>query len=217
MPKVGVILSGCGVNDGAEIHESVITMLELDKAGAEMVLMAPNINQMHVVNHLTGEESDGFRNVLEESARIARGNIKDMAEITAVDVDALIFPGGFGVAKNLSDYAMAGADCTVNPDVQRLAEDVHQSGKPIGAICIAPAMLAKILGNNIELTIGFDEQTANDVDTMGAKHMFCPVEEIIVDKKKKVVSTPAYMEAKSIKEAAEGISKLVTEVLDLCK
>jgi enhancing lycopene biosynthesis protein 2 len=215
MSRVGVVLSGCGVNDGSEIHEAVITMLELDKAGAEMVLMAPNIDQMHVVNHYTGTEMDEYRNVLMESARIARGDIKDMAEVSSSDVDALIFPGGFGVAKNLSDYAMAGAECSVNPDVMRLTKEVHEDKKPIGVICIAPAMMAKILGDETEMTIGFDEQTAKDINTMGAKHVSCPVEDIVVDLEKKVVSTPAYMEAKCIKETAEGISKLVVEVLSM--
>ena len=215
MPKIGVVLSGCGVNDGAEIHESVITMLELDKAGADMVLMAPNIDQLHVINHYTGTEMDEYRNVLVESARIARGDIKDMAEVSSKDVDALIFPGGFGVAKNLCDYAMAGAECSVNPDVVRLAQEVHKDKKPIGVICISPAMMAKILGDETELTIGFDEQTANDINTMGAKHVTCPVDDIVIDMEKRVVSTPAYMEAKSIKEAATGISKLIAEILNM--
>ena len=215
MPRIGVVLSGCGVNDGSEIHETVITMLELDKAGADMVLMAPNIDQLHVINHYTDQEMNEYRNVLIESARIARGDIRDMAEVSSSDVDALIFPGGFGVAKNLCDYAMAGTDCSVNPDVLRLTQEVHNDKNPIGVICISPAMMAKILGDETELTIGFDEQTANDIDTMGAKHVLCAVEDIVVDMEKKIVSTPAYMEAKSIKEAAEGISKLVTEVLSM--
>ena len=162
MKKVGVLLSGCGVNDGAEIHESVITMLALDRAGVEMVLMAPNIDQMHVVNHYTGQEMDEYRNVLVESSRIARGNIKDMAEISANDMDALIIPGGFGVAKNLCDYAMSGPDCSINPDVYRLISDLKLLNKPIGAISIAPAMMAKILGEldeSANMTIGSDEAT----------------------------------------------------------
>jgi len=218
MPKVGVVLSGCGVYDGAEIHESVITMLALDRAGVDMVLMAPNIDQLHVVNHLNGEEMEERRNVLVEAARIARGNIKDMAEVRADDLDALIFPGGFGVAKNLCDYAMTGSNCTVNPDVYRLASKVHKAGKPIGVICIAPAMLAKIMDQEqekVSLTIGSDEKTAADIEAMGAKHVTCPVTEMVVDKEQKIVSTPAYMEAQSIKEAAEGIEKLVAEVLRL--
>ncbi len=218
MAKVGLVLSGCGVNDGSEIHESVITMLELDRAGAETVIMAPNIDHLHVINHATGEEMEESRNVLIESARIARGDIKDIAVVKGDELDALIFPGGFGVAKNLSDYAMAGPDCSVNPDVSRLISEVHDAGKPIGVICIAPAMMAKVMGEKGEkadLTIGFDEQTGNDIDAMGANHVMCPVEEFIVDKEKKIVSTPAYMEAKSIKEAAAGIEKLVAEVLSL--
>ena len=217
MSKIGIVLSGCGVNDGSEIHESVITMLELDKAGAEMIVMAPNIDQLHVINHATGEEMDDSRNVLIESARISRGKIEDIAGITSKDLDALIFPGGFGVAKNLSDYAMAGVECSVNPDVLRLSREVHNDGKPIGVICIAPTIMAKILAGDTELTIGFDEQIASDIDVMGAKHILCPVDEIIVDKEKKIVSTPAYMEANSIKEAACGIEKLVAEILTMVK
>lgn len=219
MPKVGVVLSGCGVNDGAEIHESVITMLFLDRAGAEMVLMAPNIDQLHVINHATGKEIEGeSRNVLVESARIARGEIKDIVDVTSEDIDALIFPGGFGVAKNLCDYAMAGADCSVNPDVFRLVSEVHSAEKPIGVICISPAMMGKVMekmGEKVSLTIGNDKQTANDLITMGAKHVTCPVQEIVVDKDKKVVSTPAYMLAGRISEAADGIEKLVKEVINL--
>lgn len=218
MTKVGVLLSGCGVNDGAEIHETVITMLALDRSGAEMVLMAPNIDQMHVVNHYTGQEMDEFRNVLVESARIARGDIKDMAEVTGNDIDALIIPGGFGVAKNLCDYAMAGPECSINPDVYRLVSEVHLLQKPIGAICIAPAMMAKILGEqdeSAEMTIGSDETTANDIQSMGSTHVSCPVEEMVIDKEKKIVTTPAYMEAQSIKEAAAGIEKLVAQILSM--
>ena len=216
MTRVGVVLSGCGVNDGAEIHESVITLLALDRAGADIVFMAPNIDQLHVINHYTGSEMDESRNVLMESARIARGKIRDMAEVHASDVDALIFPGGFGVAKNLCDYAMAGTDCSVNPDVKRLATDVHKAEKPIGIICIAPAMFAKIMqgtGDSVEMTIGTDEQTSSDINSMGSNHITCSVEDIVIDKKNKVVSTPAYMLNQRISEVAEGIEKLVKEVL----
>ena len=218
MPKVGLVLSGCGVYDGAEIHESVITMLALDRAGAEKVLMAPDIDQLHVVNHLDGKEMEGGRNVLVESARIARGEIKSISEVNENELDALIFPGGFGVAKNLSDYAMSGAGCTVNPEIARLTKAVHKAGKPIGVMCIAPTMLAKILDkNNISanLTIGSDENTAADINKMGSQHVTCPVDEIVVDKKFKIVSTPAYMEAKNMAEAAEGIEKLVSEILKM--
>ena len=220
MKKVGLLLSGCGVNDGAEIHESVITMLALDRAGAEMVLMAPNIDQMHVVNHYTGQEMDEYRNVLVESSRIARGNIKDMAEISANDMDALIIPGGFGVAKNLCDYAMAGSDCSINPDVYRLISELKLLNKPIGAICIAPAMMAKILGEldeSANMTIGSDETTSKDIEAMGSIHVECKVSEMVVDEGKNLVTTPAYMEAKTIKDAADGIEKLVKQVLSMIK
>ena len=218
MKKVGVLLSGCGVNDGAEIHESVLTMLFLDKAGVEMILMAPNIDQMHVINHYTGQEMEEYRNVLVESSRIARGEIKDMAEVSGNDLDALIIPGGFGVAKNLCDYAMAGAECSVNPDVYRLIAELRLIEKPIGAICIAPVMMAKILGEQEEsanMTIGYDETTSTDIISMGSKHVECPVSEMIIDEEKKIVTTPAYMEAKSIKEAAEGIEKLINQILSM--
>ena len=220
MKKVGVLLSGCGVNDGSEIHESVITMLALDRAGVEMVLMAPNIDQMHVVNHYTGQEMDEYRNVLVESSRIARGNIKDMAEISANDMDALIIPGGFGVAKNLCDYAMSGPDCSINPDVYRLISELKLLNKPIGAICIAPAMMAKILGEldeSANMTIGSDETTSQDIEAMGSVHVECQVSEMVVDEEKNLVTTPAYMEAKTIKDAADGIEKLVKQVLSMIK
>ncbi len=215
--KIGVVLSGCGVMDGAEIHEAVLTLLAIDRAGAEAVCLAPNIRQHHVINHLTNEESKGeARNVLVESARIARGKIHDIASVKASDIDALIFPGGFGAAKNLCDYAVNGPDCSVNPEVARLARDVHAAGKPIGTVCIAPVIAAKLFGpEHPQITIGTDKNTARDIEKMGAKHVACPVREFVVDKERKLVSTPAYMLANSIKEAAEGIEKLVKATLAL--
>jgi enhancing lycopene biosynthesis protein 2 len=215
--KIGVVLSGCGVMDGSEIHEAVLTLAAIDRAGAEAVCMAPNIRQRHVINHLTGEEAKGeVRNVLVESARIARGKIRDIATVKAAEIDALIFPGGFGAAKNLSDYAFKGPECSVNPDVARLATEVHAAQKPIGVVCIAPVVAAKIFGGeHPQITIGTDKNTAKDIEKMGAKHVARPVEEIVVDLERKVVSTPAYMLAKNIKDAAAGIEKLVTAVIDL--
>ena len=215
--KIGVVLSGCGVMDGAEIHESVLVLLAIDRAGAEAVCLAPNIRQRHVVNHLTGEESKGeIRNVLVEAARIARGRIRDIATVNANDLDALIFPGGFGAAKNLCDYAFKGPDCSVHPEVERLAQEIHAAGKPIGTVCIAPVIAAKLFGSKQpEITIGTDKNTAKDIEKLGAKHIACDVKEFVVDGKHKLVSTPAYMLATSIKEAAEGIEKLVKSVMDL--
>lgn len=215
--KVGVVLSGCGVYDGAEIHESVITMLALDRAGAEMVLCAPDREQMHVVNHLTGEVAEGeSRNVLVESARIARGALRDVAEIEADELDALILPGGFGAAKNLCDFAVQGAGCDVDPGVASLVQKVHAQGKPVAAVCIAPAVLAKVLGEEgPKVTIGSDDDTAKAIEAMGATHVNCPVEDFVVDHERKIITSPAYMLAQSMSEAAEGIEKTVTELLRL--
>jgi enhancing lycopene biosynthesis protein 2 len=195
-------------------------MLALDRAEVEMELMAPNIDQMHVINHYTGQEMDEYRNVLVEASRIARGNIKDMAEISGNDIDALIIPGGFGVAKNLCDYAMAGSECSINPDVYRLISELQLLNKPIGAICIAPVMMAKIFGEqgaSANMTIGFDEATSKDIESMGSVHVECKVSDMVVDEDNNLVSTPAYMEAQSIKEAADGIEKLVKQVLSMIK
>ncbi len=216
MPKVGVVLSGCGVMDGSEIHESVLTLLALSRSGAEAVCMAPNVDQLHVINHLAGSETKEKRNVLVESARIARGKIRDMKDIKEKEIDALIFPGGLGASKNLCTFAVDGTDCKVNPDVARLVKEVHQAGKPIGAICIAPALIAKIFeGTGVELTIGKDKGTAEALTKLGQTHHECGVNEIWIDSRHKIVSTPAYMLARNLAEAWEGIEKLVKEVLTL--
>ncbi|WP_047279807.1 isoprenoid biosynthesis glyoxalase ElbB [Pseudomonas lundensis] len=213
--KVAVILSGCGVYDGAEIHESVITLLRLDQRGAHTQCFAPNVAQMHVINHLTGEEMPESRNVLVESARIARGEVKDIREANVEDFDALIVPGGFGAAKNLSDFAVKGVECTVQPDVLALAEAFAEASKPVGLMCISPAMAAKIYGPGVICTIGNDADTATVVNKMGATHQECDVSDIVEDKARKLVSTPAYMLAQSISEAASGINKMVDRVLEL--
>ena len=213
--KVAVILSGCGVYDGAEIYESVITLLRLDQRGAQVQCFAPNIAQLHVINHLTGEEMPESRNVLVESARIARGEIKDIREADAEDFDALIIPGGFGSAKNLSNFAIEGTGCTVQPDVLALTEAFAEAGKPVGLICISPALAAKIYGPGVTCTIGNDAETAAALNKMGATHKDCAVSDIVEDKARKLVTTPAYMLAQSISEAASGINKLVDRVLEL--
>ena len=213
--KVAVILSGCGVYDGAEIYESVITLLRLDQRGAQVQCFAPDIAQLHVINHLTGEEMPESRNVLVESARIARGNIKDIREASVDDFDALIVPGGFGAAKNLSNFAVEGAACSVQPDVLALTEAFAEAGKPVGLICISPALAAKIYGPGVTCTIGNDAETAAAMNKMGATHADCAVGDIVEDKARKLVSTPAYMLAQTISEAASGINKLVDRVLEL--
>ncbi len=218
MAKVGVLLSGCGVFDGAEIHEAVLTLLALDRAGAEIVCMAPNVEQAHVINHLTQEVTAEKRNVLVESARIARGEIKDLKDVQAGDLDALIMPGGFGAAKNLSDFAFKGPQATVHPEVKRLLTDLAAAGKPIGAICIAPATLTKALADRKpEVTIGTDAGTASAIEAMGGRHKSCSVDMIHLDAGNKLVSTPAYMLGPGIKEVALGIEKLVARVVELAK
>lgn len=216
MPKIAVVLSGCGVYDGAEIHEAVITLLRLSEKGVDFQCLAPNIEQMHVVNHLTGEVAEGeSRNVMVEAARIARGEVQDLASARVEDFDALIVPGGFGAAKNLCDFAVNGADMAVQEDFLRFAQGMHQAGKPVGLICISPAMSARIFGEGVACTIGTDAETAAAIEAMGGKHVSCPVEETVIDTERKLVTTPAYMLAGNISEAAKGIGRLVDEVLGM--
>jgi len=215
MKNVGVVLSGCGVYDGAEIHEAVLTLLALDRAGAQAVCFAPDKSQLHVINHLTGDEMPEERNVLVESARIARGNIRPLSQADAGQLDALIVPGGFGAAKNLSSFASEGAECWIDKDLAKLTQQMHKANKPIGFMCIAPALLPKLLDQQVRLTIGNDPDLGEVIDAMGGEPVICPVDDIVVDIENKVVTTPAYMLAKSIGEAADGIDKLVSRVLDL--
>lgn len=216
MTKVAVILSGCGVYDGSEIYESTITLLALDQAGVKYQCMAPNIDQMHVINHLTGEEAaNETRNVLVEAARLARGEIIDLAEANASDYDALIIPGGFGAAKNLSNFAVKGAEMSINDDVAQFVKTIHGQGKPVGLVCIAPTMVPLLFGEGTQCTIGSEADVAGAIKTMGGQHVACAVEDIVVDEAKKVVTTPAYMLAGRISEAAAGINKLVDKVLSL--
>jgi len=215
--RIGVVLSGCGVYDGAEIHESVLTLLALDRRGAEAVVCAPDAVQMHVVNHLTGAVEEGAtRNVLVEAARIARGEIRDVASVSSAELDGLILPGGFGAAKNLCDFAVKGKDCGVNPEVARLVREVHAQGKPVAAVCIAPALVAKVLGSERpRLTIGTDADAARGLEAMGAEHVGCTVAELVVDRERKLVSTPAYMLGKTIGEVAKGIDMAVDALVDM--
>lgn len=217
MPTVGVILSGCGVYDGSEIHEAVLTLLALDKVGVKAKCLAPDILQMHVVDHLKGEPSNGDkRAVLIESARIARGDVFALEGCSVSDIQAVILPGGFGAAKNLSDYAVSGENISVEPTVKEFLVRCQQVGKPLGFACISPIIAAKLFGDkNPKLTIGNDVETAAHIQILGGKHIECIPTECVIDKDLKIVSTPAYMNAKSIKEVAEGIEKMVNEVLAL--
>lgn len=217
MKKVGVVLSGCGVYDGSEIHEAVITLLALARNGATAICYAPDKAQSDVINHLTGETMPETRNVLVEAARIARGDIHPLASARADDLDALIVPGGFGAAKNLSTVASAGSDAVIDDDLLRLSQAMHQAGKPQGFICIALAMLPKIIPAPLRLTIGTDIDTAEMVEAMGGEHVPCPVDDIVIDEDNRIVTTPAWMLAEDIAQAAQGIEKLVARVLELCE
>ena len=213
--KVAVILSGCGVYDGSEIYESVLTLLRLDQNGACYQCFAPDDVQHHVINHLNGAEMTGQRNMLTESARLARGEIKPLTELTCQNYDALIIPGGFGAAKNFCDFAFKGKELTVREDLTHAVQAFHQQGKPVGLMCIAPAMAGKLFGEGVKCTIGNDQETSQAVEATGAVHVDCAVHNIVVDEDKKLVTTPAYMLAGSISEAASGISRLVDKVLEL--
>lgn len=217
MKRVGVVLSGCGVFDGSEIHEAVLTLLALSRAGAQAVCLAPDREQTQVIDHRSGEVVAERRNMLAEAARIARGEVTPLAQGDASQLDALIVPGGFGAAKNLSSLASDGAACWVDSDLQRLVRELHQAGKPLGFICIAPALLPKLLGATVRVTIGNDAGTAAAIKAMGGQHVACPVDEIVVDTAQRVVTTPAYMLAGSIAEAAQGIDKLVAQVLEMTR
>lgn len=219
MPRIGVILSGCGYLDGAEIYEAVLSLLHLDQAGADVIMMAPDVAQMHVVNHITGQPMEGeSRNTLIEASRIARGNIRNIADIGEGDVDAILFPGGFGAAKNLSDFAVKGADATVHPEVSRLVKEVHGAGKWIAAVCIAPVLVGKILQElgveDARLTLGAESEFADKLRTMGADHVECPVNETRIDAGNRIITSPAYMYGDArISEVNRGIESAVERLL----
>ncbi len=218
MAKIAVILAGCGRADGSEIHEAVLTLLALDKRKVDVKVFAPNKNQMHVINHLTNEETSDTRNILIESARIARGDIYDIKNANVDDFDAIILPGGFGAAKNLCDYAVKGLDCEFNRDVENFLITGMKKHKVMGFICIAPVLGAFItnkLNIKAKLTIGNDKTTASHIEQLGNEHIECKANDCVVDTKNNIVSTPAYMLGKSISEVSEGIDKLVDEVVKL--
>jgi enhancing lycopene biosynthesis protein 2 len=215
--QVAVVLSGCGVYDGAEIHEAVLTLLALDRRGVGTVVCAPDKPQLHVVDHRTGAVEPGaVRNVLAESARIARGRIRDLATLAAREFDGLVLPGGFGVAKNLCDFAVKGKDCTADPLVARFMRDMHAAGKPVAALCIAPALVARVLGDDHPaLTIGDEEDTAAALVAMGARHVVCSVRDIVIDRERRIVTSPAYMLGQRISEVAEGIDRAMAAFVEM--
>jgi len=212
--KFAVILSGSGVFDGAEIHEATMTLYAIAKNGGEYEIFAPDINQHHVINHITGEEMDETRNVLIESARIARGNIKPLNEFNEKDFDAIVFPGGFGVAKNLCSFAFDNIDCTVNPEVEKVIKEMAGAEKPIGALCISPVLIARVLGN-ITVTIGHDTATAESIEKLGATHKNRGHGEVIVDEANKIITTPCYMLDANITQIADGADAVVKAIYKL--
>ena len=222
MFKIGVLLSGCGVLDGSEIHEAVITLLAIDREGMQYSCIAPNKDQSQVINHLTNKPVTEKRNMLVESARIARGNIKDLSSVNPKDFDAIIMPGGFGAACNLSSFAQEGENAKVLPEVENFLREAHKLKKPIGAICIAPVILARVFSKATAeatplLTIGTDENTAKSLEQMGAKHLNKNADEVLVDEKNLFITTPAYMLAKGPKELEAGIGKLVKKIHEMLK
>ncbi len=219
MQKVAVILSGCGVFDGAEIHESCAALLAVHRAGAEAIVCAPAGPQMHVMNHLAGEPAaDEKRDILVESARIARGEITPLAELDPTTVDAVLLPGGFGAAKNLCSFATEADTCTVHPEVEFFLRRAHEAGKPLGAMCIAPVVLARVFGSDLKprLTIGNDPATADLVNKMGAEHINCEADNVVVDEPNRMATTPAYMLAGNIGEVFDGADKFVAKLLAMC-
>ncbi|MCC6477070.1 isoprenoid biosynthesis glyoxalase ElbB [bacterium] len=217
MKKVGVVLAGCGYLDGAEIYESVFTLLSLDRRGIAYQCLAPDVPQMHVVNHLKGEPTNETRNVLVEAARIARGKIEPLDESWISKLDAVIFPGGFGAAKNYCDFAVKGEDCSIHPLVESFMTKVVEAGKPLGVICISPVVLARALkGKSVhpKLTVGAEGNASNALEAFGSKHVVCPVTEMVVDEQHKIVSTPAFMYSVRVSEVAQGIDKLVVRIAE---
>ena len=212
--KFAVVLAGCGVYDGAEIQEAVLTMLAIYQAGAEYQCFAPDIPQYHVINHLTGKTQDETRNVLVEAARIARGAIKPITEFDPADFDALVFPGGFGVAKNLCTFAIDGPNCSVNPDAAEAVKKAYNMKLPIGALCIAPAFIAKVLGK-ATLTIGTDKGTAQAIESLGAKHQTTEGPDIVIDMGNRIVTSPCYMHDTTIGVVAEGAKNVIEALLKM--
>jgi enhancing lycopene biosynthesis protein 2 len=215
--KIAIILSGCGVFDGTEINEAVFIALALSKAGADYQFLAPNIEQHHVINHKTGNEADETRNVLIESARIARGNIIDLANASPDDYSAVIVPGGFGAAKNLSDYAFNNKVTHINAELKKFIQSMLTAKKPAGFACIAPVMIPQLVGKPVDLTIGNDASTAEAIIADGGNHVACAITDVVIDVQHNIVSTPAFMLSENLADVYSGIEKMVTAVIQFIK
>lgn len=213
--NTAVILSGCGHLDGSEIQEVVFTLLSLEKRGANYKCFAPDIEQHHVINHVTSEKIYEKRNVLIESARIVRGKIQSLKKCDSKNFNALIVPGGLGVVKNLSNFSLEKTNFKLQPDFLKICQSFI--GKAVGYICIAPALLPVIYKKAIKLTIGNDKDKINIIKNLGGIPINCNANDIVVDIENKIVSTPAYMLANNMNEAYNGIDKLVKKTLSLAK
>ena len=221
--RVGVVLSGCGNADGSEINEAVLALYWIERAGGRAICMAPDAVQTHVVDHLTQtpDTSSSPRRVLSESARIARGQVRDIATVRDNEVDALIFPGGHGVVTVLSNYAEKGVVCEVHPEVTRLLKAMLLRRRPMGFICVAPILAARVLGPAAGVRITFGTKAcveAKHAAVMGADVRPCPEREILVDQKNRVVSTPAYMyDDVRLSDVGMSIERLVRQVMSLAR
>lgn len=216
-PRFAIVLSGCGVYDGSEIHESVLTLLAISAQGGAVQCFAPDVAQHHVISHLAGEEAPGeSRNVLVESARIARGDVRPLDAFDSKDFDVLVFPGGFGAAKNLSSFAFDGPDCAVDPAVEKAIRSAHAAGLPIGAWCIAPVVIARVLGD-VTVTIGADAAVEKALEAMGATHRRAAATEAVTDEARRVVSTPCYMTDAPLADIAKGIEAAVASLISLAR
>lgn len=215
-PRFAIVLSGCGRADGSEIHEATCAMLSIDCLGSTYQCFAPNIEQSMVVNHITGEIMDEKRQVLLESARLARGNILPLKNYRPEDFDAIIFPGGLGAVTNWCNFKVAGVNCDVDASVEHAILQSVKKGVVIGAMCIAPVLIAKVLGHQgVHVTIGNDKGVAQAITRTGAIHEKRGATEVCVDELRKVVTTPAYMLASSIKEVCEGADNMIKAIIKL--
>lgn len=215
MKKIAVILSGCGVFDGTEIQEAVLSLLAIEQNGASWHCFAPDIEQHHVINHLSGEPTSETRNVRVEASRIARGNVEDVANLNVEDYDAVLLPGGFGAAKNLSDFAINGTPIQIQQDVLKACQSFAKAEKPAGYMCIAPILIPQVYGPGAKGTIGTDKSVAAAFNSMGGEHIDCPVSDFVLDQSRCLLSTPAYMLAGSVSDAASGINKMIAKLVDL--
>ena len=217
MKKIAVVLSGCGFLDGSEITEAVSTLVALTEAGATPVCFAPDMNAPVATYRESSSPDSSQRNILEESARISRGVIQEITQLREQDFDAVVFPGGFGAAKNLSNWASEGLKTKAHPEVARVLKEFHRANKPIGAMCIAPTLIAKVLGSKgVNLTIGDDAATAQEIEKSGAHHVKCAVTDYVSDRDHKVLTTPAYMYGNASPfEVFTGIRKMIRELVEM--